>query len=93
MLTYLRSSLGDWKSWWRAATTTQDRVLGGVFGAIAGLILGFATRLLLGPIPAPWEEFVIWALGGGLILSSLGVMVPKPVLLMSAPFVRVLEAI
>jgi len=47
----------------------------------------------VGVTPAPWEEFAIWAAGGLVVLAVFGAAIPKPIMLLSAPFVKMIEGI
>lgn len=91
MLTYLKTAFSDWRTWWNAPTTREDRYIAAVCGAIAGCIIGFIVRIVVGDTPAPWEEFAAWAIGGLVIVAALGFAIPKPIMLVSAPFVKLLE--
>ncbi len=62
-------------------------------GAIGGCIIGFIVRLLIGPLPAPWQEFAACSGGGLVALAILGFVFPKPVMLVSAPFIKMLEGV
>ena len=93
MFKYLKSSLSDWRTWWNAPITKEDRRIGAVLGAIGGCIMGFVLRIVVGPIPAPWQEFAAWSGAALVLFAFLGWIFPKPVLLIVAPFVKILEGI
>tara|TARA_R110002049_G_scaffold272614_1_gene450205 strand:- start:1086 stop:1367 length:282 start_codon:yes stop_codon:yes gene_type:complete len=91
MYTYLKTAFSDWRTWWKAPTTKEDRRIAAICGAISGFCIGFLVRLFVGALPAPWVEFVIWGAGGAVVFASLGYAMPKPILLMSAPFVMMID--
>lgn len=93
MISYLRNALSDWRSWWDAPTTKEDRQIAAFIGAIGGFIIGLIAKIFLGTTPAPWEVFAIWAAGGAVIFAFLGFAMPKPIMLVCAPFVRLLEGV
>jgi hypothetical protein len=92
LLGYLITSFSDWRSWWKAPTTREDRYIALVCGAVAGIFIGFIAKVLIGPSPAPWQEFIDWCVFGSAFFATLGFLVPKPIMLISAPFVKILEA-
>lgn len=93
MLRYLKTALSDLRTWWNAPTTREDRRIAAVCGAIAGCVIGFIVRIVVGPIPAPWHEFAVWSAGGLIVGSVLGFAVPKPIMILSLPFLKILEGV
>lgn len=90
---YLKSSLSDWRQWWKAPTTRSDRIVGIVIGAIGGCVIGIILRVVVGPLPAPLATFALWAVLGLFVGMTFGGIFPKPIGLLCAPFVKLLEGI
>lgn len=91
MYTYLKKAFSDWRAWWKAPTTREDRRIAAICGAIAGFCIGFLVRIFAGTLPAPWVEFAIWGAGGAVVIAVIGYLVPKPILILSAPFVMMMD--
>lgn len=89
----MKTAIADWRTWWASPTTREDRQIGAACGAIGGGIIGIVARILVGPLPAPWQEFAFWFGAGFSLLALLGLLFPKPVMLVATPFIKLLEGI
>ena len=93
LIAYFKTVFSDWRSRWNQPTTREDRYVAALCGAIAGSIIGFIARIFVGDIPGPWEQFAVWAASGLVIFSMFGFVFPKPIMLASWPFVKILNGL
>jgi hypothetical protein len=74
------------EEWWRAPTTTPDRIKTALLSMWAGLWIGAIACVVLLPFPIPFSAILYWALAGAGAAAILGALFPKAMWLVAMPF-------
>ena len=72
--------------WWNTPNTKKDRYAAAIVGAFGGFWIGALGRIMLGKLPVSIAEVGLWALGGIMLFSLLGVLFPKVISCICFPF-------
>jgi len=83
----------DWKTWWNTPTVMEDRITGLICGAIGGAIIGLVIRVILTETPTPISIYIYSSILGLFVGACMGFVIPKPISLICAPFVKMLDGL
>jgi hypothetical protein len=86
------SKIEKFLKWWNAPITKKDRFTALFIGAFSGFWLGGLGRIMLGVLPVSISDVGLWALGGIIVFSLLGLVFQKVITCICYPFSNLMLA-